>query len=82
MFSISDVKAAHEKNPFRCSYDSKLDSLVPLTLNGFELAEDNSSIDELLVPTSNLLLTHSIIHPWLVSREHVMLIGPEASGKR
>ena len=79
LLSISDVKVPATKNPFDCSYDAKLDSLVPLC--DFEPTDDHAR-NELLVPTSNLLVTYQIIQPWLVNKEHVLLIGPEASGKR
>ena len=82
MLSISKAKVPDEKNPLLCAYDPKDDSLVPLGSNGFDLADDNTRINELLVPTSNLLVAYTIIQQWFVNKEHVMLIGPEASGKR
>lgn len=82
VFSLSDIKIPDEKNPFHCSYDSEKDILVPLRLTELSMVEDISRINELLVPTSNLLVTYTVIQQWLHYKEHVMLVGPEASGKR
>lgn len=72
------------ENPFLCSYDPKNDALTTPDPNDFDPVDVNDSAveDRLLVPTSNLHVAYGMIQPWLINKEHVLLVGPEACGKR
>jgi hypothetical protein len=75
-------KAPDMENPFLCRYDSKLDSLVTLDSNVLDSTHWNYDEQNLLVPTTNLLVTYEMIQTWFDNKEHVVVVGPEACGKR
>lgn len=71
------------ENPFLCRYDSKLDALVSLDSNILDTTQHwNNDEQNLLVSTTNLLVAYEMIQPWLNNKEHVLVAGPEACGKR
>ena len=84
MLSIEGFKVPNKEQPFHFCYDPKADALVALNSPEFDWSHGDSNVenDRLLVPTSNLQITHTIIQPWLENKQHVLLIGPEASAKR
>lgn len=77
-------KTPDTENPFLCSYDPKADALIIPNPNDFESTHLIESGDEeqLLVSTTNLQVAYEMIQPWLSNKEHVLLVGPEACGKR
>lgn len=75
------MKCPNPENPLECLYDEKLDALVPLYPSKLNLMETNDE-HELLIPTVSLQVAYSIISPWLHNKEHVLVVGPEACGKR
>lgn len=83
MLSLCGEKTPDSENPFLCNYDPKADALVTPNPNDFESAHLIESDDEyqLLVPTTNLQVAYGMIQPWLTSKDHVLLVGPEACGK-
>ena len=84
VLSMCGEKTPDMENPFFCSYDSKADVLVVPNPNDLDPAQLNDPADgeRLLVPTVNLHVTYAMIEPWLNNKKHVLLVGPEASGKR
>ena len=80
--SHSQVKFPNPENPLVTTYNEKQDALVPLDLNELTLSESNDAHLELLVPTLTLQTAYSIVSPWLTNKEHVLVVGPEACGKR
>lgn len=80
--SLSQLRCPNPENPLESSYNEKQDSLVPLDPNELTLIESNDDHQELLVPTISLQTAYSIISPWLDNKEHVLVVGPEACGKR
>lgn len=74
-------KTPNTENPFLSTYDAKLDALVianPSELDTTSLNDDQ----KLLVPTTNLHVAYQMIQPWFINKEHVLVVGPEACGKR
>jgi hypothetical protein len=56
-------------------YDSKLDALLTLDSNFFDSLHRKNDEQNLLVPTTNLLVTYEIIQPWFNNKEHVLVSG-------
>ncbi len=87
---LSVEKVPNAENPFLCVYDSKTDSLGPVDPSVFNYtADEQHSFDNLvefresIVPTWSLQVAYTMIRPWLLSKDHhIMLVGPEACGKR
>lgn len=77
-------KTPDMENPFLCSYDPKADTLVTPNSDDFESTHviESDDNEQLLVPTSNLQVAYGMIQPWLSNKDHVLLVGPEACGKR
>lgn len=77
-------KVPDTENPFLCCYNSRNDTLVTPDPNDLCGAHSNESGDDdlLLIPTFNLCVAYLMIRPWLANKEHVLLVGPEACGKR
>ena len=85
IIDICQVNVPDQERAFDyCSYNAKNDSLETLNSEEFEkfITEYEEETESILAPTSNLHLASTIIDPWLTNRDHILLVGPEASGKR
>ena len=82
ILTMCEVNAPNAEHPYLCQYDPQSDSLTNLNYAEFNQAILDDDTDNLLVPTSSLCLVSAIIKPWLDNKDHVLLVGPEASGKR
>lgn len=84
LMTLSEEKTPDKESPFWCDYDPKTDTLVAPNSKEFQSSHigDQNDDERLLVPTVNLIIGYTIIQPWLTNKEHVMLVGPEACGKR
>ena len=81
---MSKINAPDPEHPCDSTYDPNADALIELNATEFDqtVMEEESEIFRLLVPTSNLHFVSTVIEQWLERKEHVLLVGPESSGKR